>query len=160
MGLFSFLKKAGAALVGGSKKPVTADSPEPADAGISNEQKEVLLKGIVSSHGLAINDMSLEVDGDKVTVYGEVTSQADREKVVLALGNVSGIATVDDRMSVVAPPSQFHTVEKGDTLSKIAKKYYGDAMKYPVIFEANKPMLTDPDKIYPGQSLRIPALNA
>ena len=160
MGLFSFLKKAGAALVGGKKEPVTADSPEPVETGVSDEQKEVLLKGIVTSHGLNIKNLSLKVDDDNVTVYGEVPSQDEREKVVLALGNVSGIATVDDRTSIVAPSSVFHTVEKGDTLSKIAKKYYGDAMKYPVIFEANRPMLSDPDKIYPGQSLRIPNANA
>lgn len=163
MGLFSFLKKAGAALTGGSKKTITADSPEPADTGISNEQKAVLLKGIVASHGLDIKNMSLEVNDDKVTVYGEVPSQDEREKVVLALGNVSGISSVDDRTSIVAPPpppSAFHTVVSGDTLGKIAKKYYGDAMKYPVIFEANKPMLSDPNKIYPGQSLRIPNANA
>jgi nucleoid-associated protein YgaU len=49
-----------------------------------------------------------------------------------------------------------HTVVKGDTLSKIAKAQYGDAMKDPVIFEANRPMIEDPDKIYPGQVLRIP----
>jgi len=146
--------------MGGSKKPVTAESPEPANPGIPNAQKEVLLKGIITSHGLKIENLSLDVNDDAVTVYGQVTSQEDAEKVVLALGNVSGIATVDDRISVVAPPSQFHTVVKGDSLSKIAKQYYGNAMKYPVIFEANKPMLTDPDKIYPGQSLRIPNIGA
>ena len=64
------------------------------------------------------------------------------------------ILTVD----TLEKPSQFHDVVKGDTLSAIAKKYYGDASKYPVIFEANKPMLTHPDKIYPGQKLRIPPL--
>jgi len=53
-----------------------------------------------------------------------------------------------------------YTVKSGDSLSKIAKAHYGDAMKYPVIFEANKPQLTDPDKIYPGQVLRIPPLEA
>jgi nucleoid-associated protein YgaU len=52
--------------------------------------------------------------------------------------------------------SRTYTVEKGDTLSGIAKKMYGNANKYPQIFEANKPMLKDPDKIYPGQVLRIP----
>ena len=57
------------------------------------------------------------------------------------------------------PPARFHTVVGGDTLSKIAKEQYGDPMKYPVIFEANRPMLSDPDKIYPGQVLRIPALD-
>lgn len=54
--------------------------------------------------------------------------------------------------------SRTHVVQKGDTLSKIAKEVYGNAGKYTVIFEANKPMLSDPDKIYPGQTLRIPAL--
>ena len=61
-------------------------------------------------------------------------------------------------MEVAAPKATFYTVQSGDTLSKIAKEHYGDAMKYPVIFEANKPMLEHPDKIYPGQQLRIPPL--
>jgi nucleoid-associated protein YgaU len=67
---------------------------------------------------------------------------------------------VQDDLQVVSPAQQavFYTVQRGDTLSKIAKAHYGDAMKYPVIFEANRPMLTDPDKIYPGQALRIPPL--
>ena len=53
--------------------------------------------------------------------------------------------------------SKTYTVKPGDTLSKIAKEFYGEANKYNQIFEANKPMLKDPDKIYPGQVLRIPA---
>ena len=57
-----------------------------------------------------------------------------------------------------APEARYYTVVKGDSLSKIAKEMYGNAMKYPVIFEANKPMLKDPDLIYPGQVLRIPEL--
>jgi nucleoid-associated protein YgaU len=75
---------------------------------------------------------------------------------------VNGIAEVDDNLEVLnpAPEAVFYTVQKGDTLSLIAKAQYGDMMKYPVIFEANKPMLTHPDKIYPGQVLRIPALDA
>jgi len=76
------------------------------------------------------------------------------------LGNVDGVATVDDRLSVVAAvQSRFHEVKSGDTLSKISKEVYGDPMKYNVIFEANKPMLDHPDKIYPGQMLRIPAID-
>ncbi|MGB1219374.1 MAG: peptidoglycan-binding protein LysM, partial [Flavobacteriales bacterium] len=88
-------------------------------------------------------------------------TQEDKEKVILIVGNTAGIATVDDQMDVVEPKpeARFHTVERGDTLSKIAKEVYGNAMKYPVIFEANKPMLKHPDKIYPGQVLRIPELS-
>ena len=78
--------------------------------------------------------------------------------MVLAVGNTEGIAKVDDQIGVVKkePEATYYTVLKGDTLSKIAKANYGDPMKYPVIFEANRPMLTDPGKIYPGQVLRIP----
>ena len=80
----------------------------------------------------------------------------------MSVGNIKGIAKVDDRMTVTVvepqPESQFHTVVSGDSLSKIAKKVYGNAMKYNEIFEANKPMLKDPNLIYPGQVLRIPPL--
>lgn len=91
-----------------------------------------------------------------MTVTGEVEQQQDSEKIVLALGNVEGIESVDNNLVVASPKPQFHTVVSGNTLSKIAQKFYGAANKYSVIFEANKPMLTHPDKIYPGQVLRIP----
>jgi nucleoid-associated protein YgaU len=96
-----------------------------------------------------------------VHVSGIAADQATKEKVILCCGNVAGVEKVDENISVRrdAAPAQYHTVVKGDTLSAIAKKYYGDANKYAMIFEANKPMLKDPDKIYPGQSLRIPPLN-
>ena len=85
-------------------------------------------------------------------------SQEDKEKLVLACGNVRGIAEVDEDLEVEqkAPEATMYTVKSGDSLSKIAKQHYGDASKYPRIFEANRPMLSDPDKIYPGQVLRIP----
>ncbi len=112
----------------------------------------------VKSLGLPYNSISVKTSGDTVILEGEVAKQEDSEKISLAVGNVEGVAVVDNRMSVAepAPEAKYHTVEKGDTLSKIAKEYYGDMMKYPAIFEANKPMLTHPDKIYPGQVLRIP----
>jgi nucleoid-associated protein YgaU len=74
-------------------------------------------------------------------------------------GNVSSVAHVDDKMTVdkTGPQSQFYTVKSGDTLSRISKEMYGDPNQYNKIFEANRPMLSNPDKIYPGQSLRIPA---
>ena len=111
--------------------------------------------------GLEVHDLNISVADDIATVQGTVSSQADREKVVLAVGNTAGIAKVDDKMAVYTPPkATFYTVQSGDSLSKIAKAHYGDPMKYPVIFEANRPMLSDPDKIYPGQVLRIPSLDA
>ena len=157
MGLFSFIKNAGAKVFGIGK--TTAE--EAADVAALAKQKATKLSNAVETLGFKVQDLNIEVNGDNATVWGQADSQATREKVILVLGNTEGIATVDDRMTVEIPEpeAQFHTVVKGDYLSKIAKKYYGDAMKYPIIFEANKPMLTDPDKIYPGQVLRIPALD-
>ena len=95
-----------------------------------------------------------------VNVFGVAPDQESKEKIVLCCGNVSGVEKVNDHMTVdqSKPEAQFYTVVSGDNLSKISKHYYGDANKYMQIFEANKPMLSNPDKIYPGQMLRIPPL--
>ncbi|MCB0460310.1 MAG: peptidoglycan-binding protein LysM [Flavobacteriaceae bacterium] len=154
MGIFSFIKDAGAKIFGVGKTSAQEAAESAAD-------KAVKLVNAVEALDFGVKDLDIVVDGDTATVYGEAADQATREKVVLVVGNTEGIASVDDRMTtaVQEPEAQFHTVVKGDSLSKIAKTYYGNAMKYPVIFEANKPMLTDPDKIYPGQVLRIPNLD-
>lgn len=154
MGLFSFLKNAGAKLFNKKKKEA---SPEEVRAANMDAMKTA-----IADLGFEVRDMFLDLQEDSVIVFGEVDSQEIKEKVILALGNVEGIATVDDRMTVVTPEpeSKFYEVKSGDSLSKIAKAMYGDAMKYPVIFEANKPMLKDPNLIYPGQMLRIPPVEA
>ncbi len=106
--------------------------------------------------------MSIEVDGDKAIVKGDVADQSALEKTLLAVGNTLGIAQVESHLKA---PDQMepvlYTVEKGDSLWKIAERQYGKGKgpKYAVIFEANKPMLKDPDKIYPGQVLRIPPID-
>ena len=133
MGLFNFWKKSG-------KK--VADKPT-ADA----------LNKEVADLGLDAKGLDISIDGDKVKIKGDAVSKEMRERVILAVGNVEGVAEVEDD---AADDAVFHTVEKGDNLSAIAKKTLGSASKYMAIFEANKPMLTDPDKIYPGQVLRIP----
>lgn len=152
MGLFTFIKDAGAKLFGGK----TSAEKEAESEALKAEKIAELVHGL----DLGIDGFSVKVDDDKAFVGGTAPSQAVREKVILAAGNVEGIATVEDNISVEAPEpeAEFYTVKSGDSLSKIAKHFYGDAMKYPAIFEANKPMLSDPDKIYPGQTLRIPAL--
>ncbi len=165
MGLIDFVKEAGKKLgLGGDEPTATAATPAAAPPSAeamkqaSDRRRAMGLAKLVEGLGLKVQELAVKVDGDLATVGGKVANQALREKVVLAIGNTAGIARVDDRLEVEAaePEATFHTVEPGDTLSKIAKKYYGNAMKYPVIFEANKPMLSDPDKIYPGQKLRIP----
>ena len=160
MGFFDFIKGAG-------KEP---PKPEPVDRSkeMSAAEKQAIndrrvAMGIakhVEAMGFEIDDLAVKVDGDAATVSGSVADQATKERVVLTVGNTRGIARVEERIEVVKPEpeAQFHTVQSGESLSLIAKKYYGDAMKYPVIFEANKPMLSDPDKIYPGQVLRIPPI--
>ena len=120
------------------------------------------LKKEVEGYGLNTDGMDIVVDEDGVvTVKGEAVSQEMKEKVILAVGNVEGVGGVNDeaKSALGGRESQFHTVVSGDSLSAISKKYYGTWKLYPEIFEANKPMLSDPDKIYPGQVLRIPAIS-
>ncbi|GAA3644420.1 peptidoglycan-binding protein LysM [Flavivirga jejuensis] len=161
MGLFSFIKKAGAEIFGiGNADP--DDAAEVAAEELRLEKAAVnRLKEIIKDFELKVEKLDIFIDGDVAMISGLAYDQATKEKVVLIVGNSNGIAIVDDQMIVehVAPIAQFHTVVSGDTLGEIAKGFYNDAMKYPIIFEANKPMLTHPDKIYPGQLLRIPVLD-
>lgn len=118
------------------------------------------LEKYVKDLGLDAEDLEIRFNDGTATIEGSVATQEDREKIILAVGNVEGVAKVDEEIDVVDESAQakMYTVVKGDSLSKIAKEYYGDGSKYPAIFEANKPMLKNPDLIYPGQVLRIPAL--
>ena len=156
MGLFSFKTGAG-------KKILEKKEEEKAAAVSAEALKKTKLdkmKAAVDKLNLPIKDLSLDLNGEVVTAYGQAESQFAKELVVLTLGNNADIRQVDDRITVVtpAPEATFYEVKSGDTLSKIAKAQYGDAKKYNVIFEANTPMLKDPDLIYPGQMLRIPKL--
>ncbi|MCL4106408.1 UNVERIFIED_CONTAM: hypothetical protein GTU68_030366 [Idotea baltica] len=115
------------------------------------------MKSEISRLGIPVNGLNLEM-AEQIVISGETATNADREKIILALGNCEGVGCVEDRITVTnpEPEAKFYTVQSGDTLSKISKTQYGDPMKYNSIFEANKPMLDHPDKIYPGQVLRIP----
>ncbi len=157
MGLFSFLKEAGKGLLPRKKQPA---APAPEEKARANQELAELLRKEIEKYGFEVKDLVVDVDDDKVIISGEVESQDVKEKIVLLVGNVEGVAVVEECLEVVAPApeAQFYTVQKGDSLSKIAKQFYGDAMKYPIIFEANQPMLKDPNLIYPGQVLRIPPL--
>ncbi len=169
MGMFDFVKSVG------KKLGIGDDEPEP---------KAETLKKELDSHKLGTENVEVVVQGDKAVLKGVVADQSIFEKAVIAVGNTLGVSKVEaGELKVVAPDSglkldssvdmnkviaaakaatqpRFYTVKKGDNLSKIAEAHYGKgkASKYTVIFEANKPMLTHPDKIYPGQVLRIPNL--
>ena len=164
MSLISFIKEAGEKLF---KKAEAAPAPASAQAGAQpdatalNDKAGDAIQSYVEQQNLGIQNLDVQYDGasEKVTITGQAPTQEAAEKAVLCCGNVANVASVDNKLTVAqqAATAQFHDVVKGDTLSAIAKKYYGDANKYNAIFEANRPMLTSPDKIYPGQKLRIPA---
>lgn len=147
MSVFSFLKNVGAKILGSSDTtPATPDE----------------LKKELAKHQLDAEGIEVQVDGDKVTVTGPASSTEQAEKIVLALGNTMGVSSVENKLDVAQPAAEarMYTVKSGDTLWKIAEEMYGkgNGAKYNVIFEANTPMLSHPDKIYPGQVLRIPEL--
>lgn len=160
MGIFDFVKKVGNKLGIGDD-----DAPD----------AEVLKKEL-DSNKLGTENVDVKVDGDKVVLSGVVADQSAFEKAVIAVGNTLGVSKVEADELKVAPAEpgidigelikraipaanpKFYTVKKGDNLSKIAEAQYGkgQAAKHKLIFNANKPMLKHPDKIYPGQVLRIP----
>lgn len=153
MGLLDFIKDAGKDLFGGD----------------SDNAAEAIKKEIEQALGSNISNLGVRYDDGRVTLQGQAKSVAAKEKAALIAGNVKGVSNVnDDGITVVgqkaqtaeakpaAPRSRYYTIQSGDTLSKIAKEHYGDPNAYNKIFEANREVIGDPDKIYPGQQIRIP----
>ena len=161
MGLFSFMKDAGKKLLGSGND----------DEAIKNEIEESL--GSEAIAGLVV-----EVNDGIVTLAGVATDNATREKAILIAGNVEDVEAVnadqlvsqemiaaaneeqgaDVDVAEVAQASEptFYTIQEGDSLWKIAQETLGDGNKYEVIVEANLEVIKDADKIYPGQTIRIP----
>jgi len=171
MGFFDFVKDAGEKLLGGKE----------AHAEANQKMEQALRNNVLKKMGLQVENLQIDFKDGLATVRGETLSQRDKEVVILGVGNTIGVSRVDDQLTIkkAAPvagsttggvpvaekqavqkeeAAVMYTVKSGDSLSKIAKQHYGSASKYMIIFEANKPMLKDPDKIYPGQTLRIPPL--
>ncbi len=129
------------------------------------DDNEAIKKEIKESFSeVPIQGLVIEVDGDSVLIAGVAKDSATREKAILIAGNVEGIAKVNADQLVLLPEiapepeSKFYTIQKGDTLWKIATTFYGDGSKYPSIVEANLEVIKDADLIYPGQNIRIPEL--
>ena len=146
MTLIDFVKEAGKSL--GLGKNETPDAQT--------------IREEVESHGLDTKSIEIEVNGDEVAARGEAMTRELREKIIVAIGNIMGIARVRDEISTKdkAANSTFHKVKKGDTLWAIASEHYGNGAKFKDVFQANRPMLSNADAIYPGQVLRIPPLAA
>lgn len=189
MAFWDFVKDAGKSVFG-SAEAAEAKTPEQQDT----ERKVKALEAEVKALGLDFGHVHLTLRGDTVKVESKGADRETMEKLILAVGNIKGIARVEADLpkadvpfgaaaaaepavppaaaapaaaapaaapagAAAAAPADapiFHTVKKGETLSAIAQHYLGKASLYPKIFEANRPMLSDPDKIYPGQMLRIP----
>lgn len=172
MGLLSFIKDAGEKLFHGNQGAVSgAQAAQPAaqpdnqatqqaDPQVANANAGKAIRDFIAASGIDASGLNVTFDGATatVTVEGQAPDQATKEKIVLLAGNVAGVEKVDDRVTVAQSEtaSTMYTVKPGDTLSKIAQQFYGNASRYQVIFEANQPMLKDPNRIYPGQMLRIP----
>jgi nucleoid-associated protein YgaU len=160
MGLISFIKEAGEKLFGKNVKAAEAPAADPAAKANADREAATAIENHLAKFNFSVTALTATFDTSSGTakVFGVAKDQETQEKVILAAGNVEGVSAVDNMMSVEqsAPAAQFYTVVKGDTLSKIAKQFYGDANAYTGIFKANQPMLSHPDKIYPGQNLRIP----
>ena len=145
MGLFDFAKGMG-------KKLFDRDEDAPST-----------IKATLEEDNPGIEDLDVTFEDGKVSLSGRAQSAEAMEKAVLMAGNTEGVTEVDVSGLEAPEPEPnvvYYTVESGDTLSKIAKTYLGDAMAYPTIFEANKEVIKDPDLIYPGQKIRIPGGNA
>ena len=141
MGLFDFMRNVGADLFKGGK----------------DEAKEVETL-LATELGDKVTDLVVEHADGTVTLSGTCVDEATKEKAILLAGNIKGVGQVVSDNLTAPAASQFYTIQSGDSLSKIAKHFYGDAMKYPVLFEANREVIKDADKIYPGQQIRIPKL--
>ena len=165
MSIIGFIKDAGEKLFGHKEAEAAAAAPDDtalqAQAQAADQAAAKAIADYIGAQNLQVDALDVAVDGatGTVSVAGTAPDQATREKVVLCCGNVHGVSQVNDDMTVAQPAdeSRYYTVVRGDTLSAISKSQYGNANEYPKIFEANKPMLSSPDKIYPGQVLRIPA---
>lgn len=174
MGFFDFVKEAGEALtekaLGSTRNDDLTKTVKVSPERINELRREQITTQIAQLD-IEGEQVAVDVNGSVATLTGNAPSQEALEKIVLCAGNHQGIDRVDCQLQVEAQASPatvseaapvaesvFYTVKSGDTLGKIAQEHYGAASKYTVIFEANKPMLTDPDKIYPGQQLRIPPL--
>ena len=141
MGLFDFARNMGKKLFGGEDDPAEK------------------IKQHIEEDNPGIDGLEVTYEDGKVIIAGEAASADAVEKAVLMAGNIEGVEAVDTS-GVTAPVQtvtvEFYTIQKGDTLSGIAKVFYGKASDYPKIFEANREVIKDPDLIYPGQVIRIP----
>lgn len=138
-----------------------------------DEEAAEKIKELIESNNPGVSELGVDFEDGIVSLSGECNSSAAREKCVLMAGNVQGVVDVyaskmtvnqpvpapEEAAETAAPVEEkveYYVIQSGDTLGGLAKKYYGNARDYPRIFEANREVIEDPDKIYVGQKIRIP----
>ncbi len=132
--------------------------------GIGDANAAEQIKENIEANNPGVTDLSVALDDEVCTIGGNCDSQEAKEKVVLMTGNMKGVGSVNgDGLVAPEPPAEepqpeveYYTIESGDTLWGIAAKFLGNGAKYPEIFEANREVIEDPDKIFVGQKIRIP----
>ena len=110
-----------------------------------------------------VSNLDVQFDDGVCTLSGECINEATRTNAILIAGDVEGVEKVvaDDLTFPEPPPEEkenfeIYEIVSGDTLGGIAKRFYGKASAYTRIHEANKELIPDPNKIYPGQRIKIP----
>jgi nucleoid-associated protein YgaU len=147
---------------------MSKDKEAAAPAVDPNTLKSNEIARTVIGAGIKPDDFRVDFRNGTATVRGSLKSEEDRQKILSTIRSVAGVTSVTDSLTVGggastgglstsgASGARTYTVKSGDTLSKIAKAHYGDASTYNKIFDANRNILNDPDKIQPGQVLTIP----
>lgn len=145
MGLFDFAKDVGRQLF---------DTDDEAADNIK-QHIEIKMTGI--------SDVDVQFDDGVATICGSCINEATRNTAILIAGDVKGVEkVVADGLAFPEPVEEekekveYYEIVSGDTLGGIAKRFYGNASGYTRIHEANKEMIPDPNKIYPGQKIKIP----
>ncbi|MET0101386.1 MAG: peptidoglycan-binding protein LysM [Sedimenticola sp.] len=143
MGLFDFMSDMG--------KKIFGEGDDPADK----------IRQTIEADNPGVSDLSVSFDEGVVHLDGRAESAEAMEKTVLLAGNIQGVTEVNiDGLEAPEPVAEvdYYTIEKGDTLWRIADRFYGNGAQYMKLFEANREVIKEPDLIYPGQKIRIPAL--
>jgi nucleoid-associated protein YgaU len=154
MGLFSFVGDIGNKIFGSGDDDAAAK-----------------IQSNIEANNPGVDGLAVTYEDGTACLSGSCSSREAKEKAILMAGNMSGVSAVDaDGITIVQAEAEaavaeaaeeeplFYTIESGDTLGKLAAKFLGDAKRYPEIFEANREVIVDPDKIFVGQVIRIPAV--
>ena len=123
--------------------------------GLGDDEAKVKSEIESNNSSMPIENLQVKVEGDKIILSGHADEET-KEKAALIAGNIKGIKNVEFEGITEDSEENYYEIKSGDNLSKISKKFYGNANLYNKIFEANREVIKDMNLIYPGQKIRIP----